>query len=156
MEREKAKNILIFADGTGNEGGIMPDESGTNAYKLFRATRTGPESPIDPSKEICCYINGIGTPQPGKQLEMSDHLNQVFGGGLTKRIIDGYSAIASACQPGDRIYLFGFSRGAYTSRCIAHVVELFGIPRCSPGGSKKLDQSPTSIRKICKEAAHIL
>jgi hypothetical protein len=38
VEREMAKNILIFADGTGNEGGIMPDESRTNAYKLFRAT----------------------------------------------------------------------------------------------------------------------
>jgi hypothetical protein len=45
-----AKNILISADGTGNEGGLLPDESRTNVYKLFRATRTGPDSPIDPAK----------------------------------------------------------------------------------------------------------
>jgi hypothetical protein len=45
-----AKNILIFADGTGNEGGLLPDESRTNVYKLFRVTRTGPDSPIDPAK----------------------------------------------------------------------------------------------------------
>src|SRR3954471_8918898 len=45
-----AKNILVFADGTGNEGGLLPDESRTNVYKLYRATRTGPESIIDPGK----------------------------------------------------------------------------------------------------------
>jgi hypothetical protein len=39
-----AKNILIFADGTGNAGGLLPDESRTNVYKLYRATRTGPDS----------------------------------------------------------------------------------------------------------------
>ena len=37
------KNILLFADGTGNEGGLLPDESRTNVYKLYRATRSGPE-----------------------------------------------------------------------------------------------------------------
>jgi len=34
-----SKNILLFADGTGNEGGLLPDESRTNVYKLYRATR---------------------------------------------------------------------------------------------------------------------
>jgi hypothetical protein len=38
------KNILVFADGTGNEGGLFPDESRANVYKLYRATRTGPDS----------------------------------------------------------------------------------------------------------------
>jgi hypothetical protein len=54
-----AKNILIFADGTGNEGGLLPDESRTNVYKLFCATRTGPDSPIDPAKQIAFYIPGV-------------------------------------------------------------------------------------------------
>ncbi len=42
------KRILIFADGTGNEGGLLPDESRTNVYKLYRATRNDPESSIAP------------------------------------------------------------------------------------------------------------
>jgi uncharacterized protein (DUF2235 family) len=63
-----AKNILIFADGTGNEGGLLPDESRTNVYKLFRATRTGPDSPIDPAKQIAFYIPGLGTYAPGETL----------------------------------------------------------------------------------------
>jgi hypothetical protein len=43
------KNILIFVDGTGNEGELLPDESRTKVYKLFCATRTGPGSIIDPT-----------------------------------------------------------------------------------------------------------
>jgi hypothetical protein len=56
------KNILIFADGTGNEGGLLPDESRTNVYKLFRATRPGPDTIVDPAKQIAFYVPGIGTP----------------------------------------------------------------------------------------------
>ena len=57
-----ARNILIFADGTGNEGGLLPDESRTNIYKLYRATRVGPDSTIDPTNQVAFYIPGVGTP----------------------------------------------------------------------------------------------
>jgi uncharacterized protein (DUF2235 family) len=128
----KGRNILVFADGTANEGGLLPDENRTNVYKLFRATRTTPETCIDPLKQIAFYISGIGTPAPGVQPSLSTKLHeefdQVFGGGLGAKIIECYVAIISAWRPGDRIYLFGFSRGAYTVRCLAHVLELMGIP----------------------------
>jgi uncharacterized protein (DUF2235 family) len=150
-----ARNILVFNDGTGNEGGILPDESRTNVYKLFRATRSGPDSVIDPRKQCAFYIHGIGTPEPGKPIVARDHIDQMFGGGLTKRIIDGYASILSVWQPGDRIYLFGFSRGAYVARCLAHVVELFGIPTQDAEG-RELSLEPGSLRKICKEAVRIL
>jgi uncharacterized protein (DUF2235 family) len=95
-----AKNILIFADGTGNEGGLLPDESRTNVYKLFRATRTGPDSPIDPAKQIAFYIPGVGTYAPGETPSLFKRiwggLQEAVGGGLTHRIIDGYAAILSA------------------------------------------------------------
>lgn len=150
-----AKNILVFADGTGNEGGLLPDESRTNVYKLYRATRSGPDSSVDPSKQLAFYIHGIGTPEPGKKMGIRDYVHQMFGGGLTKRIIDGYAVIVSAWQPGDRIYLFGFSRGAYTARCIAHVVELFGIPTRKEGG-RELSLLPADLRRTCNESVRIL
>ena len=149
------KNILLFADGTGNESGILADENRTNVYKLYRATRSGPDSIIDPTKQICFYIHGIGTPEPGKSTRVKDVVDQMIGGGLTRRIIDGYAAIVSVWQPGDRIYLFGFSRGAYTVRCIAHVVELFGIPTREQNG-KALSLKPGDLRKVCKEAVRAL
>ena len=47
----------------------------------------------------------------------------MVGAGLTQKIVDCYVAIIGAWEPNDRIYLFGFSRGAYTVRCLAHVLE---------------------------------
>jgi len=149
-----ARNILIFADGTGNEGGLLPDESRTNVYKLFRATRIGPDSPIDPAKQIAFYIPGVGTSLPGELQSRRKRLwrgiLQAVGGGLTRRIIDGYVAIISVWQPGDRIYLFGFSRGAYTARCIANVLECVGIPTKQADG-QTLSLEPSALRKLATE-----
>ena len=150
-----AKNILVFIDGTGNEGGILPDESRTNVYKLYRATRSGPDSSIDPLKQLAFYVHGIGTPEPGQRFKLRDHVHQMFGGGLTKRVVDAYAAIISSWRPGDRIYLFGFSRGAYIARCLAHVVELVGIPT-HDGFGREISLEPASLHKICKKATRIL
>jgi hypothetical protein len=43
-----AKNVIIYADGTGQAGGLRPDENRSNIYKLYRATRCGPDTNIDP------------------------------------------------------------------------------------------------------------
>lgn len=150
-----AKNVLLFVEGTGNEGGILPDESRTNVYKLYRATRSGPDSIVDPAKQVAFYIHGIGTPEPGKRIALRDYIHQMFGGGLTKRIVDGYAAIVSVWRPGDRIYLLGFSRGAYVARCLAHVVELFGIPS-QDGTGKEISLEPRALHEVCKEAVRAL
>jgi uncharacterized protein (DUF2235 family) len=149
------KNILVFADGTGNEGGVLPDESRTNVYKLYRATRSGPDSAINPAKQIAFYIHGIGTPEPGQRMTWRDTGHQMFGGGLTKRIIDGYAAIISVWQPGDRIYLFGFSRGAYTARCLGHVIELFGIPTRGLDG-KEISLQNKDLKSVAKQTVRAL
>lgn len=148
------KNILVFADGTGNEGGLLPDESRTNVYKLYRATRTGPESNIDPKEQLAIYIPGIGTPTPGhdsKRYQTKLTLQQMFGFGITEKIADCYVALMGIWQPGDRIYLFGFSRGAYTARCLAHVLEACGMPTKERDGTA-LSLDPKSLRAIAKEA----
>jgi uncharacterized protein (DUF2235 family) len=153
-----AKNILIFADGTGNEGGLLPDASCTNVYSLYRATRVGPDSPIDPRKQLAFYVPGIGTPLPGQQQTLGRRLDQtieqMFGNGLTKRIVACYVAVLSVWRPGDRLYLFGFSRGAYTVRCLAHVLELIGIPTKSNGSAISLD--PVQLQKLSRTAVDIL
>jgi uncharacterized protein (DUF2235 family) len=152
------KNILIFADGTGNEGGLLPDESRTNVYKLFRATRPGPDTIVDPAKQIAFYVPGIGTPavfHNSSWDRAQETVRQMFGLGLTHKIIDCYVAIISVWQPGDRIYLFGFSRGAYTVRCVAHVLEVCGIPTKEPDRDA-LDLDPKALRVVAKSAVSCL
>lgn len=149
-----AKNILVFADGTGNEGGLLPDESRTNVYKLYRATRTGPDSVIDPKKQLALYVPGIGTPGPGHDSgwgRRKQTLQQMFGFGITEKIADCYVALIGVWEPEDRIYLFGFSRGAYTVRCLAHVLELCGIPTKERNG-EPISLDPKSLRRVAKEA----
>jgi hypothetical protein len=72
----------------------------------------------------------------------------MIGAGLTSRIVDCYAAVISVWQPGDRIYIFGYSRGAYTARCLAHVLELVGIPTKANGGPLSLE--PTALRRVAK------
>lgn len=152
-----AKNILIFSDGTGQAGGLIPDEVETNVYKLYRATRCGPVSSIDPSEQVAFYDPGLGSAADGGGLALSlnrriyNFLSQATGFGLTQNIIDCYAAIIRLYQPGDRIFLFGFSRGAYTARCVGGVLAKCGVPtQGADGGPLLLDQS--SAKRLATKA----
>jgi uncharacterized protein (DUF2235 family) len=61
--------------------------------------------------------------------------SQATGLGITQNIIDCYAAIVRRAKPGDRVLFFGFSRGAYTVRCVAAVLTLCGIPTRNLDGS---------------------
>ena len=60
-----ARNIVIFSDGTGQRGGVLVDERRSNIYKLYRATRCGPDSSVNPAEQLAFYNPGIGTLPPG-------------------------------------------------------------------------------------------
>ena len=118
-----ARNILIFSDGTGQVGGYAFDEDRTNVYKLFRATRVCPDSCIDPKEQAAFYDQGLGS--RGEEGFLVGRIaqwvykaaSQATGLGITQNIIDCYAAIIRLANPDDRIFFFGFSRGAY--RCAA-------------------------------------
>lgn len=135
------KNILIFSDGTGQAGGLRPDENRSNIYKLYRATRCGPDTTIDPREQLAFYDAGLGSRPPGGALFVTrayrwlhNVVSQATGLGITTNIIDCYAAIIRMWEPGDRIFLFGFSRGAYTVRCLAAVLGQCGVPTTMADG----------------------
>jgi uncharacterized protein (DUF2235 family) len=113
---------------------LLPDEVRTNVYKLYRATRCGPDASIDPSTQLTFYDPGIGSESDGGSIKFSmlrklrNVISQGTGLGITDNIVDCYAAIIRLWQPGDRIFLFGFSRGAYTVRCLAGALALCGVP----------------------------
>ena len=152
-----ARNILVFSDGTGQAGGIFLDENRSNIYKLYRATRIGPDSRINPAEQVAYYDAGLGSRPPGggslKTLYRMVHnfVSQATGFGLTTNIIDCYEMIIRLWRPGDRIFLFGFSRGAYTVRCVGGVLALCGIPT-RLGENRPMKYDGGTARQLAKEA----
>jgi uncharacterized protein (DUF2235 family) len=157
MPEFKGRNILIFSDGTGQAGGLLFDEARSNVYKMFRATRCGPDSIIDPGKQLAFYDPGLGSKLGGERIgigifrKIYNILSSATGLGITENIIDCYSALIRLWRPGDRIFLFGFSRGAYTVRCLGGVLGLCGIPQHLPN-NKPLLRDPEAVRQIAVEA----
>jgi multisubunit Na+/H+ antiporter MnhC subunit len=151
------RNILIFSDGTGQAGGLLVDENRSNIYKLYRATRVGPDSTIDPAQQLAFYDPGLGSQSNNGQIKLGiarklyNLVIQGTGLGITKNMIDCYAAILTLWRRDDRIFLIGFSRGAYTVRCVAGVLSMCGVPTQMKDGTK-LRYDPDTIRAIAKEA----
>jgi uncharacterized protein (DUF2235 family) len=120
-----AKNICIFSDGTG-QGGTANGSDNTNVFRLYYACCNVPGS-----EQKCFYDPGLGARESGVKGAMRwlyDTLSQATGLGITKNIMDCYEAVLEHYEPGDRIFLFGFSRGAYTVRSLGGVLKLCGVP----------------------------
>ncbi|MCL1124045.1 DUF2235 domain-containing protein [Shewanella surugensis] len=112
-----SKNIVLFSDGTGQEGGV---KFNTNVYKTFNMIeeRSG--------KQIAHYSKGIGT-------DWRQITGSLFGVGMTDNMIECYRFLFDHYHVGDKVYLFGFSRGAATVRSLSRFIQLFGIlPKSRP------------------------
>jgi uncharacterized protein (DUF2235 family) len=136
------KTIVFCADGTWNGPGEPDDDNTaappTNVFKLFlnlagvdepgtimlakeqeRVLRGGDGGVVQTAK----YLHGVG--------DSNNFLVQVLGGsvgaGLIARIVRGYTFISREYVPGDRIFIVGFSRGAYTARALAGMIAAKGL-----------------------------
>jgi len=117
-------SLVICCDGTWNSAdqeSVDGNPCVTNVLKL--ACRVAKEK-ADHSLQIVYYDQGVGT---GNVL---DHfLGGAFGDGLEANIHDAYRFLIANYEPGDQIYIFGFSRGAYTARSLAGMIRHCGILR---------------------------
>lgn len=150
-----AKNIVIYSDGTGQDGGVRVEQRVSNVYKMYRSSRVHPENRIDPTEQVCFYDAGLGTDIGASGLTaamrwINKLLQSVTGRGITKNIADCYEFIINHYREGDRIYLIGFSRGAYTVRCLANTIMLCGVPTKAENGD--LLRYRKQVRDIAKEA----
>ncbi|MBL1404718.1 MAG: DUF2235 domain-containing protein [Rhizobiales bacterium] len=150
-----AKNILIFSDGTGQIGGLHPDQKLSNIYKMYRAMRPGPDSPISPKKQVCYYDAGLGAGEIGGVTfkRTRNILAAAVGSGIDENVIDCYEKIISYYEPGDKVLIFGFSRGAYTARAVANVMNLCGIPTEMQDGTP-IPKHGKRLRKIASDAVN--
>jgi uncharacterized protein (DUF2235 family) len=116
------KNIVICCDGTGNEFG----ENNSNVVKLYSTLI------IDGRTQVGYYHPGVGTmgaPTATNRITKawSVVMGLAFGAGLLANVGDAYRYLMDTYEDGDNVFLFGFSRGAYTVRALAGVLHMFGL-----------------------------
>jgi len=112
-----AKNIVIFSDGTGQEGGKAYN---TNVYKVFNIIKDRS------TDQIAFYDQGLGS-------GWNKVASSLFGMGMTRNMLSCYRFIFEHYQVGDKIFLFGFSRGAATVRSLSGFIDMFGVlPKSRP------------------------
>ena len=103
------KNIVLLSDGTGNSAAKAHR---TNVWRLYRALD------LTQGDQIALYDDGVGS----QEFLPFRILGGVFGWGLKGNVLDLYSFLCQNYEEGDRIYVFGFSRGAFTARVLAGLV----------------------------------
>ncbi len=118
---EGGTNIVIFSDGTANRGAKA---QGTNVWALYeRLERGAGAAGSGVPRQIAFYDDGVGT-QTFLPLKL---LGGIFGWGLYRNVRELYTSIVRSYTPGDALYLFGFSRGAYTVRTLAGLLTRYGV-----------------------------
>ena len=110
------KNIVICSDGTGNSGG---KNRGTNVWRIFNAV----DRHLESLEQITFYDDGVGT-HNARLLRL---LGGAFGWGLSRNIREAYEFLALNYEEGDKIFLLGFSRGAFTVRSLAGMICRCGL-----------------------------
>lgn len=116
------KNIIICCDGTGNQLG----ETYSNVIKLYMCLEK------DPEKQLVFYDPGVGTlSDPNVVTPLYKGISKIgglaFGWGLKMNVQEAYTYLMNYYSPGDDIYMFGFSRGAYTVRVLAGMIHAVGL-----------------------------
>lgn len=115
----RSKAIFLFSDGTGNSSAKLFK---TNVWRLYEALDLGP-APEDGQVQIAYYDNGVGT----SAFRPIRWLGGVFGLGLKRNVLRLYTFLCRNYRKGDRIYAFGFSRGAFTIRILVSLIATQGI-----------------------------
>jgi len=118
-----SRNLVICCDGTSNEFG----HRNTNVVRLIQSLDRGAAA-----NQIVYYDPGVGT-MPGDRwrTQLAQKASQVLdlavATGLEAKVEHAYRFLMNSWQPGDDVYLFGFSRGAYTARVFAGMLHTIGL-----------------------------
>jgi uncharacterized protein (DUF2235 family) len=110
------RRLVLLFDGTWNK-----PESNTSVERLRQLIAPHDAAGIE---QLVNYLPGVGVSRGLTHL-----LGGAFGYGLSDNVIEGYRWLCAVWQPGDDIYLFGFSRGAYTARSLGGMIRKCGLLR---------------------------
>ena len=138
------KNIVLCSDGTGNKGGYGED---SNVFKTYKATK------VFDCDQYSFYDQGVGT-------DKSDNtknkywvaVSGAFGFGFRANVLHLYHFLIRTYNPGDTIFLFGFSRGAATVRAFAGFLNACGLIDRHHPNLKKSNNFDHDLKILVEEA----
>lgn len=133
-----SKNIVLLSDGTGNSSSKLFK---TNVWRLFQALDL-----TDASKQVAYYDNGVGT----SSFKWWAAFAGIFGIGLKRNILDIYCFCSRNYREGDRIFGFGFSRGAFTIRVVAGLIASIGLAPYDNDEAKLRAMATVALREYRK------
>ncbi len=115
------KRIVVCCDGTWNEPSQRAQKRAAPSNVVKMAMSVLPHD-AEGRPQLVHYIKGVGTEGLWDRFT-----GGAFGAGLSANVLEGYSFLVNNYEPGDRLYLFGFSRGAYTARSLSGLINKCGI-----------------------------
>jgi uncharacterized protein (DUF2235 family) len=119
------KRLIVCCDGTWNSEDM---EGGTNVWKLSELVLAQDPQGVE---QRVMYLPGVGTDL--RRSAIGRRLSQlgggIFGWGLNANVLEAYRWLMEEYEPGDELWLFGFSRGAYTARSLAGLIRNCGVVR---------------------------
>src|SRR5262245_37616029 len=114
------KRVILCLDGTWNDN--KTGSTLTNVAKLHHAILPRDTGGV---RQVTHYVDGIASTS-GESIQF---LKGAVGFGVGDRIRRAYELLATDYEPGDEIYLFGFSRGAFEARSLGALITLFGVAK---------------------------
>lgn len=128
-----SKKIVLFSDGTGNSAARLQK---TNVWRLYQALKRS-------QQQIAYYDDGVGT-SAWKPLAL---IGGAVGFGLARNVQDIYTFLCRNYDPGDEIFAFGFSRGAFTIRILGGLIAARGIAARGPDLEDRVKREWKAYRK---------
>ncbi|NDC59307.1 MAG: DUF2235 domain-containing protein, partial [Alphaproteobacteria bacterium] len=117
------KRIAVCMDGTWSR---LNQQSPTNIAKLARSVD---HESADGAKQIVVYTPGVGAADDLKASASGALAGGLFGDGLEQDIVQTYVRLSLNYQAGDEIYIFGYSRGAFSARSLGAMIRRCGVLR---------------------------
>jgi|GEM_PF-687540 len=114
------KRLVLCCDGTWSHA-VNPQVS--NIEKIARSVLRSGGSADPDVEQIVGYVAGVGA----RGYLVDTLLGGAFGYGFTRNVVDGYRFLAMNYEPGDEVYVLGYSRGAYTARSVVGMLSQVGL-----------------------------
>lgn len=120
------RRIVLCLDGSSNQVGARYP---TNVVRLFEMLEAD-----DPARQLLYYDPGVGTmASAGARSPVGSRMSRLaglaLGTGMKANLAEAYTYLMQHWEPGDRVYVFGFSRGAYTARALVGMLNKPGLMR---------------------------